>query len=369
MDGALRGLPGRAPSGLAGGEGRSPRDGLALPDDLGPRRASGNARRDFVTREPVTRDPTMRRVLETARSVADSHAPVLLEGESGTGKELVARLLHASGARRTRPFVTVDCATASPEAVERELFGEAPAPSSPGRERMPGKLELADGGTLLLDEVGGLDGRLQAKLLRVLQDGELERAGGAAVPLDVRVVATSSRRLGDLVERGSVRQDLFYRLTVVSLVLPPLRARPGDVGLLARWFLERFRGERQLGLSSAALAALERRPWPGNVRELEHAIERAVLLAEGPELEPADFVDPAAPQPRAPMGSLAGFTVREIERRLILDTLEQTADNRTQAARLLGISIRTLRNKLAEYRRSGELPTRLMPVRPAEAPR
>jgi len=364
MDGALRGLPGGTPRGLAGGEPRSPRDGLVLGDEVAPGLPSRSGQRELLTR-----DPAMRRVLETARSVADSHAPVLLEGESGTGKELVARLLHGQGPRRARPFVTVDCATASPELLERELFGCEPAGGSEpaGLERTPGKLELAAGGTLLLDEVGALDARLQAKLLRVLQDGAIERAGGAAaVPIDARIVATTSRRLGELVELGSFRQDLFYRLTVVALVLPPLRARPGDVGLLARWFLERFRGERQLALSTAALAALARRPWPGNVRELEHAVERAVLLAGGPEIEPADLVEASAPAPRAPLGSLAGCTVREIERRLILDTLTQTSDNRTQAARLLGISIRTLRNKLAEYRRSGELPTRLMPVRAPE---
>jgi DNA-binding NtrC family response regulator len=339
--------------------------GLPPASDEGRRVASLPFRRELLTR-----DPLMRRVLETARSVADSRAPVLLEGESGTGKELVARLLHASSPRRARPFVAVNCAAVPHDLLESELFGHECGAFTGAHGRKLGKFELADGGTLLLDEIGEMDVRLQAKLLRVLQEWEIDRVGGtAAIAVDVRIVATTNRRLGELVERGVFRQDLFYRLMVVPLVLPPLRARPADVGLLARWFLERFRGERRLALSAPALAALERRPWPGNVRELEHVIERAVLLARGPEIEPADVEDAAAATPRPPLGSLAGFTVRELERRLIFDTLERTADNRTQAARLLGISIRTLRNKLAAYRRSGDLPPpNASPRQPAEAP-
>jgi two-component system response regulator FlrC len=359
MDRPLRGLPGRSASG--GGDDRH-----LPPVDEGQRRVPSLPFR----RELLTRDPIMRRVLETARSVADSRAPVLLEGESGTGKELVARLVHACSPRRARPFVAVNCAAMPHELLESELFGHERGAFTGALGRKLGKFELADGGTLLLDEIGEMDVRLQAKLLRVLQEWEIDRVGGtAAIPVDVRIVATTNRRLGDLVERGGFRQDLFYRLMVVPLVLPPLRARRADVGLLARYFLERFRGERPLGLSAAALAALEARPWPGNVRELEHVVERAVLLARGLEIEPADLEDAAAAPPRLPLGSLAGFTVRELERRLILDTLERTADNRTQAARLLGISIRTLRNKLAEYRRNGELPTRLASPRQPEPAR
>jgi two-component system response regulator FlrC len=301
----------------------------------------------------VTQDPAVLRLLEVAESVASSRAPVLIQGESGTGKELLARHLHERGCRRGRPFVAVNCAALPRELLESELFGHERGAFTGALARKIGKFELADGGTLLLDEVSEMELGLQAKLLRVLQEYEVDRVGGTApVPVDVRVVATTNRRLRDMVDRGGFREDLYYRLSVLPLALPPLRARPGDVELLAEHFLARLRGDRALALSPPARTALAARPWPGNVRELQNAIERAVLLARGGEIGPQDLADRDGAVPRLG-GSLAGLTVEEVERRLIVDTLERTRNNRTQAARLLGISIRTLRNKLADYRTRG----------------
>jgi two-component system response regulator FlrC len=318
--------------------------------------ASG-PREPMPARRPiVTRDPAMRRLLEIADTIASSRAPVLIQGESGTGKELLARHLHERGCRRGRPFVAVNCAALSRPLLESELFGHEPGGVPGALTRKIGKLELASGGTLLLDDVGELEAPLQAKLLRVLQEYEIDRLGGsAAVPIDVRVVATTSRRLRDLVDAGRFREDLYYRLNVVSLALPPLCERPGDVALLAEHFLARFATAERLHLDEAALDWLAARPWPGNVRELEHALERAALLARNGVITVADLDDRDAALPRLGIGGFAGLTVREMERRLIVDTLRSTRNNRTQAAKLLGISIRTLRNKLAEYRSRGEL--------------
>jgi two-component system response regulator FlrC len=303
----------------------------------------------------LSRDPGMQRVLEIAESVASSRAPVLVQGEGGTGKELLARYLHEQGSRRGKPFVAVNCAALPRDLLESELFGHERGAFTGAITRKIGKFELANGGTMLLDEISEMELGLQAKLLRVLQEYEIDRVGGAApVPVDVRVVATTNRMLRELVDRGRFREDLYYRLTVVPLALPPLRERRDDVELLAAHFVERFGAGRGLTLSAPARELLRGRPWPGNVRELENAIERASLLARGTVLEPADFEEagPAA----LPIGTnLAGLTVREMERRLIVDTLKRTRNNRTQAARLLGISIRTLRNKLAEYRQRGDI--------------
>jgi len=304
-------------------------------------------------RPVVSRDPAVLRVFEIAESVASSRAPVLIEGESGTGKELLARFLHERGSRRSRPFVAVNCAALPRELLESELFGHERGAFTGAITRKTGKFELANGGTILLDEVSEMEFGLQAKLLRVLQEYEVDRVGGSApVPVDVRVVATTNRRMRELVDRGKFREDLFYRLMVVPLTLPPLRERRGDVDLLADHFLQRYGSGHRL--SPEARAALQARPWPGNVRELEHTIERAVLLARGPVIEPTDLQDAGAAPPRLGLDSLTGLTMREMERRLIVETLRHTKNNRTQAAKMLGISIRTLRNKLAEYRQRGE---------------
>ena len=307
------------------------------------------------SRPIVSRDPATLAVLEIAEAVASSRAPVLIQGESGTGKELLARYLHERGRRRGKPFVAVNCAALPRELLESELFGHERGAFTGAIARKVGKFELAHGGTILLDEISEMELPLQAKLLRVLQEYEVDRLGGTApVPIDVRVVATTNRRLRDLVDRGQFREDLYYRLMVVPLVLPPLRERKGDIDLLADHFLRRFSAGRQLVLAPETRAWLRSRPWPGNVRELEHAVERAALLARGPVLTVEDFAERDPLPPRLELGSLAGLTVREMERQLIFDTLRRTNNNRTQAARLLGISIRTLRNKLAEYRQRGE---------------
>jgi DNA-binding NtrC family response regulator len=306
-------------------------------------------------RAMITRDPALLRVLEIAASVASSRAPVLIQGESGTGKELLARYLHEQGSRRGKPFVAVNCAALPRDLLESELFGHERGAFTGAISRKIGKFELANGGTLLLDEVSEMELGLQAKLLRVLQEYEIDRVGGTApVPVDVRVVATTNLSLRELVDRGRFREDLYYRLSVVPVVLPPLRARRGDLELLTDHFLARFGGGR-LSLSPEARAALAARSWPGNVRELENTLERGALLCRAPVLTPADLEDRDAAPARAGMASLAGMTVREVERQLIVETLKRTGNNRTQAARLLGISIRTLRNKLAEYRLRGEL--------------
>jgi DNA-binding NtrC family response regulator len=308
--------------------------------------------RPVVRPRLVTVDAAMGRLLETVDAVASSHVPVLVEGESGTGKELLARHLHQRGVRRRGPFVTVQCAALPRDLLERELFGCEPGAFAGVLTRTLGKIELANGGTLLLDEIGETDLRLQAKLLHVLATHEVERIGAArSTPIDVRVVATTTRRLRDLADARRFREDLLERLSAVSLVVPALRDRRGDVALLAAQYLDRL---APLTLDAGARAWLERQPWPGNVRELEHALERAALVARGGVITAADLGDRHAP-PRIGFGGLAGLTVREMERRLIFDTLERTRNNRTQAAKLLGISIRTLRNKLAEYRSRGEL--------------
>jgi two-component system response regulator FlrC len=317
-----------------------------------PTDADGEHDRPMARPRLVTVDAAMGRLLETVEAIASSRVPVLIEGESGTGKELLARHLHQRGVRRGGPFVTVQCAALPRDLLERELFGCEPGALAGVLTRTLGKIELANGGTLLLDEIGETDLRLQVKLLRVLATHEVERIGAArATPVDVRIVATTTRRLRDLADARRFREDLLERLSAVPLVVPALRARRGDVALLAARYLERL---APLTLDAGARAWLERQPWPGNVRELEHALERAALVARGGVITAADLGDRHAP-PRIGFGGLAGLTVREMERRLIFDTLERTRNNRTQAAKLLGISIRTLRNKLAEYRSRGEL--------------
>ncbi len=340
----------------------SPGDLLHLATRALERAAAGPVRRGrtdalAATRRPiVTRDPGMLRLLEIADTVASSRASVLIQGESGTGKELLARHLHERGARRGKPFVAVNCAALPRDLLESELFGHERGAFTGALTRKIGKFELASGGTILLDEVSEMELGLQAKLLRVLQEYEVDRVGGSnPVPVDVRVVATTNRRLRDLVDAGRFREDVFYRLNVLPFVVPPLRERTGDVELLAEHFLQRYANGTTRALDAGAREALRGRRWPGNVRELEHALERASLLAQGGVITAADLEDRDGGTPRLALGTLAGLTVREMERRLIVETLKRTKNNRTQAARMLGISIRTLRNKLAEYRSRGEL--------------
>ncbi len=316
-------------------------------------------------REIVTQDARIGRLLDMARAVADSRATVLISGESGTGKELFARFLHENSSRAGGPFVAVNCASLPEGLLESELFGHEKGAFTGAIARKPGKFELAQGGTILLDEISEMAPSLQAKLLRVLQEGEVDRVGGKnPVPVDVRVVATTNRDLKEHIEKGEFREDLFYRLNVIPLKVPPLRERPGDVLLLAEHFLAHFAAENNrpgLKLGEEARRLLMAHAWPGNVRELQNTMERAVLLASGQEITPAALlfedqlpgdIPPGPASAAAPAVDASSLppTLREAEKLLIERALSHTDGNRTHAAKVLGISVRTLRNKLNEYK-------------------
>ncbi|HRK24427.1 MAG TPA: sigma-54 dependent transcriptional regulator [Beijerinckiaceae bacterium] len=324
--------------------------------------------------ELIVRDPAMARVVELARQIARSDASVLITGETGVGKEVMARFLHARSRRAGRPFVSVNCAAIPEGLLESELFGHEKGAFTGAIARRVGKFEEASGGTLLLDEISEMDLKLQAKLLRALQERVIDRLGGGKpVPVDIRVLATSNRNLAETVRTGQFREDLYYRLNVVNLRIPPLRERPADILELAGHFIRRYAEAAGLPprtLSSAAKRLLLASPWRGNVRELENALHRAVLLAGGPEIDAEAIVMPdgtaayatdADPARRAAeravvaTRALVGRSVAEVEQTLILDTLDHCLGNRTHAARILGISIRTLRNKLNDYEAAGLL--------------
>jgi DNA-binding NtrC family response regulator len=314
--------------------------------------ASGPERETGASYEIVTQDAGFSQILNRARQAAASTATVLVEAESGTGKELLARMIHEQSPRASGPFVAVNCAALPENLLESELFGFERGAFTGASVSKPGKFELAHRGTLLLDEIGEMAPLLQAKLLRVLQEREVDRIGGKEpVRIDVRVIATTNRDLALLVREGGFREDLYYRLNVIRLNIPPLRQRCGDIPLLADFFCRRYAkafGKATASCSAAALDKLVQQAWPGNVRELENSIQRAVALASGEVIEPEDLiaVDPVTPAESAPA---VGTTVREMERQLIQRTLANTGGNRTRAARLLGISLRTLRNKLNEF--------------------
>jgi DNA-binding NtrC family response regulator len=315
----------------------------------------------------VWRDPAMESVVKLAEQVARSEASCLVTGESGTGKEVLARHLHAKSGRRDGPFVSVNCAAIPDALLESELFGHEKGAFTGAVARRIGRFEEANGGTLLLDEISEMDVRLQAKLLRALQERVIDRVGGSQpIRVNIRVIATSNRNLTEEVRKGTFREDLLYRLNVVHLRLPPLRERPADILELASFFARRYadmNGVADRPLSIEAKRLMTRSPWRGNVRELENTMHRAVLLATGETID-ADAIrtpdggglgqapDPAsraAATAEAMTRGLVGRTVAQVEQELILDTLDHCLGNRTHAAKILGISIRTLRNKLAEY--------------------
>ncbi len=303
----------------------------------------------------VWRDPSMERVVKLAEQVARSEASVLITGESGTGKEVLARHVHAKSNRGSRPFVSVNCAAIPEALLESELFGHEKGAFTGAVARRIGRFEEANGGTLLLDEISEMDVRLQSKLLRALQERVIDRVGGAApVKVDIRVLATSNRNLAEEVKKGTFREDLFYRLNVVHLRLPPLRERPADILELAAHFARKYaeiNGVPVRALDRAAQGLVARNPWRGNVRELENTIHRAVLLAQGPEIGPDAILSPEGeslgqPAPTGPVEraaslaeaatrGLVGRTVADVERDLILDTLDHCLGNRTHAARIL----------------------------------
>jgi DNA-binding NtrC family response regulator len=312
---------------------------------------------------PVARDPAMLAVLRRAEQVAGAEASVLITGESGTGKEVLARYVHAASRRAGGPFVAVNCAAIPEALLESELFGHEKGAFSGAVARRIGKFEAADGGTLLLDEISEMDTRLQAKLLRALQEREIDRVGGGKpVRVNVRILATSNRALPEEVKRGRFREDLYFRLNVVSLVIPPLRARPGDIGVLAAHYARHYavlNGLPERLLDAGAERKLAAHTWPGNVRELENTLHRAVLLAAGDTITAADIELPVGAPARQggdtgpPAASYVGRTMADMERELILHTLSHTLGNRTHAATILGISIRALRNKLRDYAAEG----------------
>lgn len=313
----------------------------------------------------ITNDSVMIRILEVAEAVAKSDATVLVQGESGTGKELIARLIHSSSPRVKQPFVAVNCAALPANLLESELFGHEKGAFTGAQTRKVGKFELAHGGTILLDEISEMDLALQAKLLRVLQEREVDRVGGRdPIAIDVRVIATTNRKLEQAVDQGLFRADLYYRLNVIPLTLPSLRERKGDILLLVKHFMKHYLGEDCPSISPEVAKSLQHYSWPGNIRELQNAVERAAILSRGQSPKESDFLlDPAADtvplaarveietsaeEPQLTIRS--GMTVHDMEKALIMETLRATENNRTQAAKLLGISIRTLRNKLNEYR-------------------
>jgi DNA-binding NtrC family response regulator len=331
---------------------------------------------------PVARDPAMLALLARATQFARAEASVLIAGESGTGKEVLARHIHAASRRARGPFVALNCAALPESLLESELFGHEKGAFSGAVAARRGKFEQAEGGTLLLDEIGEMDLRLQAKILRVIQEREIDRLGGTApVRVDVRLLAATNRDLATEVAAGRFREDLFFRLNVVALRIPPLRDRPADILPLAEHFCARY--ARANGVPARPLGPLARHsllthPWPGNVRELENAMHRAVLLADGREIGPEaiELTPPRAAETAAlptPSGAepaknrvapLVGRRMEEVERDLILETLSHCLGNRTRAAEVLGISIRTLRNKLQDYRAAGLA----VPPAPGQAP-
>lgn len=317
-----------------------------------------------VILRPVAVDPASVRLVALAERVAASDAGVMLTGESGTGKEVYARFVHRASARAAKPFVALNCAAIPETMLEATLFGYERGAFTGALSACPGKFEQAEGGTLLLDEVTEMDLGLQAKLLRVLQERELERLGGRrSIRFDVRVIATSNRDLAGAVREGVLREDLFYRLNVFPLHVPPLRERAGDLLPLAQCLLARHAAGRQPGLTDAAAARLRAHLWPGNVRELENVMQRALVLSAGGVIEtgaiqldagaaPAVAACPMA-EPADAAPAALGDNMRSHEERLILDTLHAAQGSRKQAAERLGISPRTLRYKLARMRDFG----------------
>jgi DNA-binding NtrC family response regulator len=323
-------------------------------------------------RDFIYRDEKMAQVAKLALQIAPSDASVLITGESGTGKEVLARFVHAKSSRARASFISVNCAAIPEHLLESELFGHEKGSFTGAVARRIGKFEEASGGTLLLDEISEMDVRLQAKLLRAIQERVIDRVGGGKpVPVDIRIIATSNRNLVESVKSGSFREDLLYRLNVVNLKIPALRERPADVLELAEHFVKLYAKANGFVrvLSKEARAQLIANRWPGNVRELENAMHRSVLIAAGEEIGAEAIIAPdgarmeeqrAAPAvahaafaAETVTRALVGRTVADVERDLILETLKHCLGNRTHAANILGISIRTLRNKLNEYAGDG----------------
>jgi two-component system, response regulator FlrC len=347
-----------------------------VPDDLGsdfgsteghfaPAAAGpGTPKQPLIGQKIVYRDPTMAAVIQRAERIARSDASVLIHGESGTGKEVVARYLHARSLRATGPFVAVNCAAIPEQLLESELFGHERGAFSGALSQRIGKLEAAQNGTILLDEISEMDPRLQAKLLRAIQEREVDRVGGRVpIRLNVRIIATTNKDLDLEVKRQTFRKDLYFRLNVVSIHMPSLRQRREDITTLADHFIRKYQASDLSGgvrrLSPMALAALMAHDWPGNVRELENTIQRALVLTADAVIE-ADALEVGPPvyssmtkQNFESSTSFVGKSLHLMEQEVIIGTLAATNGNRTRAALMLGLSIRALRNKISQYRAQG----------------
>ncbi|HMK49939.1 MAG TPA: sigma-54 dependent transcriptional regulator [Thermodesulfovibrionales bacterium] len=306
-------------------------------------------RRGTAEKGILTADPVMQKIVALAGNLAASDITVLVLGESGTGKELLSKHIHSLSKRADKPFIAVNCAAIPENLLESELFGHEKGAFTGAIDRKKGKFELANGGTILLDEIGEMPMVLQAKLLRVLQEREVDRVGGRdPIQVDVRVIATTNRDLKKECAEGRFREDLYYRLNVFPLRLPPLRERPDDVVLLSVHFMEKFSalaGKQIRGFSEDAMNLVKSRSWPGNIRELENAIQRAVFLCKDDIIEGGDFMLDETDS----NGPFAG-RIRDVEKDLILQTLKDVSGNKTRAAKILGVSVRTIRNKLHEYK-------------------
>jgi len=308
-------------------------------------------------KEIITRSPKLKAILKQAREIAPSSATVLIQGESGTGKELLAAYVHRHSLHPEAPYLAINCAALPETLAESELFGHEKGSFTGAVGRKIGKFELVKMGTLVLDEISEMPLPLQAKLLRVLQEREIDRVGGTRpIPIRARIIAISNVDLMQAVKDGKFREDLYYRINVIPLRLPPLRQRREDIEALACYFMEKYcklNHKEICEIDAAAMDVLLNHTWGGNVRELENTIERAVLIAGGRHISPQNLLletsESSAQSPDA-IRVKAGLTVRDMEKALIFRTLQDVNDNRTQAAELLGISIRTLRNKLREYK-------------------
>jgi len=341
---------------------------------------------DLMTKEIITDDQNMLNLLQIAKNVAPSKACILVQAESGTGKELLARFIHRHSDRADRPFVAINCAALPETLLESELFGHKKGAFTGAISEHRGRFEQANGGTILLDEISEMPMSLQAKLLRVLQEYTVDRVGGTeTIPVDVRVIATTNRVLLECVEKGDFREDLYFRLNVIPMELPPLRERKGDIKLLTEYFANKYvelNKKEAIEIHSDVFKVLQNYNWRGNIRELENIMERAVLLCDGKTIAVSNLLmNPASinkrvaskkedagkvksdqkevsedsgDQPRK-LELEVGISMSEAEKQLIFETLRQTKGNRTKAADILGISIRTLRNKLNEYKESGDV--------------
>ena len=311
---------------------------------------------EFSFANIIGKSPAMQRMFSTLTMVAPTDATVLITGESGTGKELVANALHENSQRRGLPFIKLNCSALHENLLESELFGHEAGAFTGASGRRKGRFELANKGTLFLDEIGDMSPQTQAKILRVIQEGEFERLGGAeTIKVDVRLLAATHKNLEEMIEAGTFRQDLYFRLSVVPVNLPPLRERAVDLPELANYFLRRFAEKNRKDIKDfhpEALNLLMQYEWPGNIRELENTIERAVILCLAEQVTPQDLPPHLlSDEVREAQESISqnGFTLRDMEREVIRSTLEKTGNNKSQTAKQLGVARQTLLNKIKEY--------------------